>query len=158
MKREMTFNINGRDYQAELDPSMRFIDVLRDEFNLTGTKEGCSEGECGACTILLNGEAVTSCLLLAGQVEGQTVVTIEGIVESGEYDRLLLAFMEVGAVQCGFCTPGFIVSLKALLDHNPQPTEEEIKLAVSGNLCRCTGYQKIVEAVQIATKGGSDEA
>lgn len=158
MKREMTFNINGRDYQAELDPSMRFIDVLRDEFNLTGTKEGCSEGECGACTILLNGEAVTSCLLLAGQVEGQTVVTIEGIVESGEYDRLLLAFMEVGAVQCGFCTPGFIVSLKALLDHNPQPTEEEIKLAVSGNLCRCTGYQKIVEAVQAATKGGSDEA
>ena len=154
----MTFNINGREYQAELDPSMRFIDVLRDEFHLTGTKEGCSEGECGACTILLNGEAVTSCLLLAGQVEGQTVVTIEGIVESGEYDRLLLAFMEVGAVQCGFCTPGFIVSLKGLLDHNPQPTEEEIKLAVSGNLCRCTGYQKIVEAVQIATKGGSDEA
>ncbi|HZK42086.1 MAG TPA: (2Fe-2S)-binding protein [Clostridia bacterium] len=158
MKREMTFNINGREYQAHLDPSMRFIDVLRDEFHLTGTKEGCAEGECGACTILLNGEAVTSCLLLAGQVEGQTVVTIEGIVESGEYDRLLLAFMEVGAVQCGFCTPGFIVSLKALLDHNPQPTEEEIKLAVSGNLCRCTGYQKIVEAVQAATKGGSDEA
>lgn len=158
MKRDMTFNINGRKYQAFLDPSMRFIDVLRDEFNLTGTKEGCSEGECGACTILLNGEAVASCLLLAGQVEGQTVVTIEGIVESGEYDRLLLAFMEVGAVQCGFCTPGFIVSLKALLDHNPHPTEEEIKIAVSGNLCRCTGYQKIVEAVQVATEGGSHEA
>jgi len=148
--REMIFNINGREYRAELDPSMRFIDVLRDCFHLTGTKEGCSEGECGACSILMNGDVVASCLLLAGQAEGAEIVTIEGIVEQGEYDHLLRAFMEVGAVQCGFCTPGIIVALKALLDRNPNPSDEEIRIAISGNLCRCTGYQKIIEAVHLS--------
>jgi len=151
MVREMTFHINGQVYKKILDPSMRFIDVLRDHFQLTGTKEGCSEGECGACSILMNGEAVASCLLLAGQAEGAKIETIEGIVESGEYDRLLSAFMEIGAVQCGFCTPGIIVALKALLDHNPTPSETEIKVAISGNLCRCTGYKKIVDAVEFAS-------
>lgn len=155
MLKRMNFTINGKHCEAELDPSMRFIDVLRDHFGLTGTKEGCAEGECGACTVLMNGEPVASCVLLAGQADGSSFVTIEGIVESGEHDRLIEAFMKVGAVQCGFCTPGILVSVKALLDRTPHPSELEIKQAISGNLCRCTGYKKIIEAVEMGSK---DEA
>ena len=154
MKRQMKFNVNGREYRVEADPSMRLLDLIRDVLCLTGTKEGCSEGECGACTVILDGEAVTSCLLLAGQAEGRELVTIEGVRTDKELSRLQKAFIEYGAVQCGFCTPGMIMSAKALLDRNPHPTEDEIRTALSGNLCRCTGYKKIVEAVQAAAEEG----
>lgn len=151
-KRQLTFNINGEERTAELNPSMRLLDVLRDVFGLTGTKEGCGEGECGACTIIMDGKAVNSCLVLAGQAVDAKIITIEGLSPEGELSRLQQAFTEAGAVQCGFCTPGMIMSAKALLDKNPHPTEEEIKVAISGNLCRCTGYQKIVKAVRIAAE------
>ena len=154
MKRQMKFNVNGREYRVEADPSMRLLDLIRDVLCLTGTKEGCSEGECGACTVILDGEAVTSCLLLAGQAEGRKLVTIEGVRTDKELSRLQKAFIEYGAVQCGFCTPGMIMSAKALLDRNPHPTEDEIRTALSGNLCRCTGYKKIVEAVQASAEEG----
>ncbi len=150
--REMTFCINGQNRTATLAPSMRLVDVLRDVFYLTGTKEGCGEGECGACTVILDGEAVNSCLVLAGQAEGHTILTIEGIAKEGELSHLQKCFEEAGAVQCGFCTPGMLLSAKALLDKSPSPTKEEIRRAVSGNLCRCTGYKKIVKAIEMASK------
>ncbi len=150
MNKEMTFTINGRSYQTVADPAMRLLDLLRDVLFLTGTKEGCSEGECGACTVLVDGEPVNSCLMLAGQAEGHTLVTIEGVSEDGGLSRLQQAFVRAGAVQCGFCTPGMIMASKALLDKNPDPTDEEIQVALSGNLCRCTGYKKIIDAVRLA--------
>lgn len=152
MTREMLFYINGEECRVEADPSMRLIDLIRDVVGLTGTKEGCSEGECGACTVILDGKAVTSCILLAGQAEGRSLTTIEGVSTDRELSRLQKAFVEHGAVQCGFCTPGMVLSAKALLDRNPHPSAEEIKVALSGNLCRCTGYKKIVEAVQAAAE------
>lgn len=130
---------------------MRLIDLLRNVFGLTGTKEGCGEGECGACTVIMNGNAVNSCLVLAGQAQNTDIVTIEGLSTDGKPGRLQQAFINSGAVQCGFCTPGMILSAKALLDKNPCPSEEEIKMALSGNLCRCTGYKKIVAAVRLAS-------
>ncbi|MEL7609150.1 MAG: (2Fe-2S)-binding protein [Bacillota bacterium] len=150
MKKNMTFHINGKEYRAEIDPSMRLLDLLRETFSLTGTKEGCAEGECGACTVVLDGVAVDSCLVLAGQAEGAKIITIEGLSEKAQLDRLQQAFIDAGAVQCGFCTPGMILSAYALLERNPNPSEEEIRVAISGNLCRCTGYQKIVRAIEIA--------
>ena len=155
MTRLMHFNVNGKDYNVEADPSMRLIDLIREVIGLTGTKEGCSEGECGACTVLLDGEPVTSCILLAGQAEDHKIITIEGVAESGELTVLQQAFVDLGAVQCGFCTPGFILSAKALLDKNPHPTRDEIKTAISGNLCRCTGYKKGIEAIEFAAKEGA---
>jgi carbon-monoxide dehydrogenase small subunit len=149
-KERLTFNINGREHRVEVEPSMRLVDALREVFGLTGTKEGCGEGECGACTVIMDGNAVNACLVLAGQAAGTSIVTIEGLSSGGELSRLQDAFVNAGAVQCGFCTPGMIMSAKALLDKTPKPTEHEIKVAISGNLCRCTGYQKIVKAVQIA--------
>ena len=149
--RTMQFTINNEQYAAQIDPSMRLIDVLREEFNLTGTKEGCGEGECGACTVIIDGEAVNACLVLAGQAEGTHITTIEGMKKDNHLSRLQQAFVEVGAVQCGFCTPGMIMSAKALLDKNPTPTVEQIKTAISGNLCRCTGYAKIVQAIALAS-------
>ena len=149
-KMPLRFNINNNEYEAELDPGMRLIDVIRDVLGLTGTKEGCGEGECGACTIIMDGKAVNSCLVLAGQSVDASITTIEGISREGELSRLQQAFVDAGAVQCGYCTPGMIMSAKALLDRNASPTEHEIKAAISGNLCRCTGYQKIVKAVKIA--------
>ena len=149
---KLHFIINGLPREAMLDPSMRLIDALREVFHLTGTKEGCGEGECGACTVILNGNAVNSCLILAGQAVDTPIVTIEGLSPHGELDRLQQAFVDAGAIQCGFCTPGMIMSAKALLDKNPHPTEQEIKVAISGNLCRCTGYKKIVKAVRIAAE------
>ena len=129
---------------------MRLLDLLRNVFRLTGTKEGCGEGECGACTVIVNGKTVNSCLVLAGQAEGAEIITIEGLSVDGKPGKLQQAFIEAGAVQCGFCTPGMILSAKALLDENPKPSDEDIKVALSGNLCRCTGYAKIVDAVRAA--------
>lgn len=150
MNQEMTFTINEKNYVVTTDPSMRLLDLLRDVLHLTGTKEGCSEGECGACTVLVDGEPVNSCLMLAGQAQGHRILTIEGISVDGELSRLQQAFVQAGAVQCGFCTPGMIMASKALLDKNPNPTDAEIQVALSGNLCRCTGYKKIIDAVRLA--------
>ena len=147
------FKCNGKMVQLEAEPDARVIDVLRDELGLTGTKEGCGRGECGACTILLDGKPVNSCLLLAGKLEGREITTIEGIAgEDGSLHPIQEAFLDKGAVQCGFCTPGMIVSTKALLDENSTPEIEEIEEALSGNLCRCTGYGKIVDGVLEASK------
>ena len=145
---EVSLSVNGMSRTPKASPSTRLLDYLRDELKLTGTKEGCGEGECGACMVLLDGKAVNSCLVLLGQCAGREVTTIEGI----DAPELFKAFEETGAVQCGFCTPGFVVSAYALLRQNPHPTVAEIKEALSGNLCRCTGYKKIVEAVEEAVK------
>ncbi len=142
--------MNGTVVSAEIDAGTRAIDLIRNTFGLTGTKEACGQGECGSCTILLDEEAVHSCLLLAAQLNKTQVVTIEGLEKNGELDILQQAFLEAGAVQCGYCTPGMIMAAKGLLLHNPSPSTEEIKEAMSGNLCRCTGYKKIIEAVEMA--------
>ena len=144
--------INGCPIEADVDEKMRLIDFLRDELNLTGTKEGCSEGECGACTIIMDKRAVTSCTVLAGQIDGCEILTIEGLAKNGELDILQKKFIEYGAVQCGFCIQVFIMSAKALMMNNKNPDLNEIKRAVEGNLCRCTGYIKIIEAIEAAIK------
>ena len=147
---KLSFFVNGKSVTLETAPDRRLIDILREDLNLTGTKEGCAEGECGACTVILDGEAVHACLTLAVQLEGRQVLTIEGLSENGELDVLQRCFVEELAVQCGFCTPGMIMSARALLMHNPDPTEDEIRLALSGNICRCSGYVQIVAAVKRA--------
>ena len=146
----LNFFVNGDPISLDTDPQRRLLDILREDLGLTGTKEGCSEGECGACTVLMDGEAVHSCLTLAVQLNGRHVETIEGLEKSGELDILQRAFVEEIAVQCGFCTPGMIMSAKALLLKNPNPTPEEIRTALSGNICRCSGYVQIVNAVSRA--------
>ena len=143
------FKVNNKEYCLNVDPKLRLLDILRDKLGLTGTKEGCSEGECGACTVIMNGEAVHSCLVLASGVRGKEILTVEGLEQDGN-SISCKKFIEHGAVQCGFCTPGMLMSAKALLMKNPHPTEEEIRLAIAGNLCRCTGYSKIIAAVQDA--------
>jgi carbon-monoxide dehydrogenase small subunit len=150
MLEKISFNLNGKTVEVETDPSMRLIDMLRDQMKLTGTKEGCGEGECGACTVIINGKTANACLVLSAQVKGKNVVTIEGVQTGEELHPIQQAFVDVGAVQCGFCIPGMVLSAKALLDDNHKPTEQEIKRAISGNLCRCTGYKKIEKAIQIA--------
>ena len=147
---KVSFFVNGKPVTLETAPDRRLIDILREDLNLTGTKEGCAEGECGACTVILDGEAVHACLTLAVQLEGRQVLTIEGLSENGELDVLQRCFVEELAVQCGFCTPGMIMSARALLMHNPDPTEDETRLALSGNICRCSGYVQIVAAVKRA--------
>lgn len=147
---KVSINVNGINYTKEIDPSIRLIDFLRDELKLKGTKEGCGEGECGACTVIVNGKAINSCLMLASSADGKNVITIEGVSDKDKLHPIQEAFMEVGAVQCGYCTPGMILSAKALLDKKPNASEEEIKVALSGNLCRCTGYKKIIQAVMLA--------
>jgi len=142
--------INGKPRQLEIDDSKRLLDILREDLLLTGTKEGCAIGECGACTIIMNGKAAPSCLVLACHCQGADIQTIESLETDRTLSRLQKAFIEHGAVQCGFCTPGMLMSAKALLDANPHPTEEEIKTALEGNLCRCTGYVQILEAVKAA--------
>lgn len=149
MERKIVLNVNGIERVVFTDPAKPLLNVLREDLGLTGTKEGCSKGECGACTVLLDGKPVASCLLLVAQAEGHEITTIEGLSED---DPLIRAFEEEGAIQCGFCTPGFIMAAKALLIRNPDPTEEEIKEALSGNLCRCTGYAKIIRAVKRAAR------
>jgi carbon-monoxide dehydrogenase small subunit len=149
---EIRFTLNNNKVTSAIEPNLRLIDLLRDKFNLTGTKEGCSIGECGACTVIMNGKAVNSCLVFAGQCEGAEIITIEGIEKDGKLHPLQENFLKSGAVQCGFCTPGMIMSAYALLMENPTPTEEEIKDAIAGNLCRCTGYKQIIDAVEKSAK------
>lgn len=148
---EINFICNGTKRKADVGGDTRALDLLREDLNLTGAKEGCGKGECGACTILLDGKPVTSCILPAAKLDGRSVVTIEGLKgENGELHPIQQAFLDTGAVQCGFCTPGMILSTKALLDNNPAPTVPEVEIALSGNICRCTGYGKIVEAVLLS--------
>lgn len=147
---KVSINVNGINYTKDIDPSIRLIDFLRDDLKLKGTKEGCGEGECGACTVIVNGKAINSCLMLASSADGKNVITIEGVSDKDKLHPIQEAFMEVGAIQCGYCTPGMILSAKALLDEKPNASEEEIKVSLSGNLCRCTGYKKIIQAVMLA--------
>jgi aerobic carbon-monoxide dehydrogenase small subunit len=142
--------VNGKEREIETTPGTRLLDLLRDELNLTGTKEGCGRGECGACSVIMDGKLVPSCLVLAPQADGTEITTIEGIGDSKKLDPVQEAFIEAGAVQCGFCTPGMIMATKSLLSENPDPTDEEIKIGLSGNICRCTGYVKIFDAVKLS--------
>lgn len=152
----LTFRLNGQEVTVEIRADALLVDVLRDQLGLTGTKEACGDGECGACTVLLDGDPVTSCLIPALKAQGREVMTVEGLVCEGELHPLQKAFVDHGAVQCGYCTPGMLMSAKALLDRNPHPSEADIKTAISGNLCRCTGYVKIVEAIKAATRPSQD--
>ena len=149
-KMMIELTINGMKRKVETTHSTRLLDLIRDDLHLTGTKEGCGKGECGACTVIINGELVASCLILAPQADGAVITTIEGIGDNECLDPIQEAFVETGAVQCGFCTPGMILSAKKLLEENDLPSEEEIKRGISGNLCRCTGYQKIFDAIKLA--------
>jgi len=142
--------INGMKRKVETTHSTRLLDLIRDDLHLTGTKEGCGKGECGACTVIMNGELVASCLVLAPQADGAVITTIEGVGDDKCLDPVQEAFVETGAVQCGFCTPGMILAAKKILEENLHPTEEEIKRGISGNICRCTGYQKIFDAIKLA--------
>jgi carbon-monoxide dehydrogenase small subunit len=150
MKQQMHFDINGVPYDAEIDVRRTLLEVLRETFGLMGTKKGCNEGECGACTVLMDGKPVLSCLTLAVEAQGKRITTVEGLAESGELHPLQKSFIEHGALQCGFCTPGMLMAAKGLLNENPKPEEPEVRRAIAGNLCRCTGYDKIVKAILAA--------
>jgi carbon-monoxide dehydrogenase small subunit len=153
MSRLVKLRINGEERELQLEPFRSLLDVLRNEAGLTGTKKGCDVGDCGACTILVDGKPLNSCLMLGVEAEGRDIVTIEGIQPAPDrLHPLQTAFMKLGGAQCGFCTPGMIVMAKALLDENPDPTEDEIRFGIAGNICRCTGYTKIVQAIQAAAK------
>ena len=147
------FILNGESENVDITPAARLVDVLRDGFGLTGTKVGCEEGECGACTVVVDGEAVNSCLYLAADAEGKQVVTIEGLERNGLLGEVERVFVESGAVQCGFCTPGMIMRIYAFLQENPDPDEEQIRRSIEGNICRCTGYVKIVDAIRTLAHG-----
>jgi len=149
----LTVTVNGEPRSASVQPEMTLLRLLREEFNLTGSKLGCDVGDCGACTVLLEGKAVNSCLMLVGQADGHTVVTIEGLATMERLHPIQKAFEDKGSLQCGFCGPGVIMSAKALLDENPAPSEDEIRDALAGNLCRCTGYAKMIEAIQAVARG-----
>jgi len=155
MKRIIKLTVNDEEYELAVEPNLTLLDLLRYDLGLTGTKKGCDEGDCGACTVIMDGRAVSSCLVLAVQANGRNILTIEGVETKGGLHPIQQAFVENGAIQCGFCTPGMILSAKALLDRNPHPDEQEIRTAISGNLCRCTGYQKIVEAIEEVSEKGS---
>jgi carbon-monoxide dehydrogenase small subunit len=146
--------VNGELYEVAVHPHWTLLEVLREELDLTGAKKGCDAGDCGGCTVILDGKPVVSCLTLAVEADGRDILTIEGLAQNGQLHPIQNAFVEHGAIQCGFCTPGMIMSAKALLDENPNPTEEEVRRAIAGNLCRCTGYVKIVEAILAASQGG----
>ena len=152
MKIPVQLNVNGERYELAIAPYRTLVDVLREEIQLTGTKKGCDVGDCGACTVLLDGKPVNSCLVLAATAQGKEILTIEGLAQNGKLHPLQDAFIKEGAVQCGYCTPGILMSLKALVDHNPAPTLEDVKLAMAGNLCRCTGYSKMFKAVERAVR------
>jgi carbon-monoxide dehydrogenase small subunit len=152
VKRMINFMLNGESVQVEIEPHLTLLQLLRDKLELMGTKEGCGMGECGACTVLLDGKTVNSCIFPALEVDGKSVMTIEGLTDAqGNLHPIQKAFIEYGAVQCGFCTPGMVLSAKALLDENPIPTEEEIRNGIAGNLCRCTGYLQIIQAIKAAS-------
>ena len=148
MKKVISFNLNGEDIQVLAEPNRTLLDLLRDDLGLTGTKKGCEAGECGACTVMLDGRPVNSCNTLAAEVEGCKVITVEGVAQDGQLSPLQRQFIDKWAFQCGYCTAGMIMSAKALLERNSHPTELEIREAIEGNLCRCTGYVKIIEAIQ----------
>ncbi len=147
---KIAFTLNGKKVSAEVEPELLLVDLLRDRFGLTGTKIGCGEGDCGACTIIMDGKTATSCIIPAARADGTEILTIEGMADGDKLDPVQEAFVETGAVQCGFCIPGMVLSAKALLDGNPSPSRADIKDGLAGNLCRCTGYKKIVEAVEKA--------
>lgn len=153
MKQLITLKINGESHEVAVEPSAILLDVLRDELELTGAKKACDFGDCGTCTVLIDGRPVLSCLTLALDARGKNIVTVEGMAEDGQLHPLQQAFIEHGAIQCGFCTPGMLLSAKALLDQNPLPTDRDVREAISGNLCRCTGYKKIVEAILDVVQG-----
>ena len=157
MRVPATLNVNGRPYAVELDPHMSLLDAVRDEIGLTGSKEGCDDSECGACMMLLDGKPVNSCSYLAMQADGRDVTTVEGLADGDELAPLQRAFLEQGGVQCGFCTPGMLISATALLRTNPDPSDEDVRIALSGNLCRCTGYDGIVRAVRGVAAAGRPE-
>lgn len=148
--REVALTVNGQAYSASVEPRTTLVDLLRGELGLTGTHVGCEHGVCGACTILVNGQAVRSCIMLAVQADGAELMTVEGLSEDGQLHPIQQAFIDRRGLQCGFCTPGFLMSVYELLQHNPQPSDEEIKDALGGELCRCTGYQSILKSVHLA--------
>jgi len=158
MKQLMEFNVNGVNYEEEIDHRRTLLELLRENLGLLGTHKGCDEGQCGACTVLVDGKAVNSCLVLAASVQGKQITTIEGLAEGEKLHPVQEAFVESGAIQCGFCSPGMIMVTKAFLDKHPTPTEEDVKRAISGNLCRCTGYFQIIEAVMKASEKMRTEA
>ena len=149
-KLDVRYTVNGRSYEVQIEPNRTLLEVVRDELRLTGTKEGCGTGDCGACSMIVNGKLVTSCLMLAPQADGAEITTIEGLARNGELHPVQQAFIDTGAVQCGFCIPGMILAGATLLERNPKPSDAEIRQAIAGNLCRCTGYTKIVEAIAAA--------
>ena len=152
MKKLISLTINNEEYELAVAPNQTLVEVLRYELGLTGTKQGCGVGDCGTCTVIMDGKPVNSCLVLAVQANGRHVLTIEGMQTDQGLHPIQQAFVDDGAIQCGFCSPGMILTAKSLLDQNPKPNESEIRMAISGNLCRCTGYQKIVEAIQHASE------
>ena len=156
MKKVVRARVNGQEREAAVEARQTLLDFLRYDLHLTGTKEGCGDGNCGSCTVLLNGEAVNSCLVFAVEADGQEITTIEGLAEGHRLDPLQQAFIDEGAVQCGFCTPGFILAAKGFLESNPSPTEAQVRFAMAGNLCRCTGYDKIVRAILKAADIGQE--
>ena len=150
--KEISITVNNKHYQLTIPPWRTLLEVIREDLKLTGTKEGCGLGECGACTVIMDGKTVNSCLVLATEADGKQITTIEGLAEGEKLHPLQQAFVDHGGLQCGFCTPGMIMSAKALLDKNPHPTEDEIKRGIAGNLCRCTGYAKIIESIKAAAE------
>ena len=150
--KEINLTVNNQPYRLSVLPWRTLLEVIREDLGLTGTKEGCGLGECGACTVLIDGQAINSCLVLAAEADGKEITTIEGLADGDKLHPIQQAFVDHGGLQCGFCTPGMILSAKALLDENPTPTEEEIKQGIAGNLCRCTGYAKIIESIKAAAE------
>lgn len=158
MKKEITISVNGQPYELSINPKTLLVDVLRKQLKLTGTKRGCNEGACGACTVVLNGAAVKSCSVLAVQADGAEILTVEGLARGADLHPLQKAFLDYGAFQCGFCTPGMLMSAKALLDETPHPTQQQIKEGIDGNVCRCTGYNSIIRAITAVAQGEYKEA
>lgn len=152
MKHNISMKVNGQNYDVSVEPRKTLLAVLRDQLHLTGTKEGCSTGDCGACTVIMDGDTYTSCLVLGVEADGREITTVEGIASEGKLHPVQEAFVKFGGLQCGFCTAGLIVSSASLLDENPNPSDDEIQTALAGNLCRCTGYTKITEAVKDASR------
>jgi carbon-monoxide dehydrogenase small subunit len=150
--KSIRFSVNGKQYELTVPPHRTLLEVIREELGLTGTKEGCGVGECGACTVIMGGKAVNSCLVLAAEADGKEITTIEGLAQGDKLHPLQQAFIDHGGFQCGFCTPGMIMSAKALLEANPRPSEAEIRKGISGNFCRCTGYTKIIESIKAAAE------